>query len=562
MKTMNQIVTLSLITASTLLGANPPSSGDILRQVEPPKGMVGEQKVLPTIPQKEYKAPLIGDDNAKVYVKTFRITGNTVLGSDELLALTTPYQNKELSLGQMKEVASEITKYYRNKGYFVARAYIPAQELSQGVVEIAIIEGLYGSFEMKNSSRVKTEQVQGFMDKLKGGDIVSTYSLERQMLLINDLSGATVTNAEVLPGKEVGTSDFRITVEPTQAYSGYAILDNYGSKYTGRERVNVSGTINSISGKGDSLGLSLMQSVNSGLRNGRINYVTPIGYNGLKLDTSVSATHYKLAEEFSNLEGKGDTKTVNATLNYPIIKTRDHSLNITTSYDYKGMIDVSSGNETQKHTQSLTVSLNDNQKTAIKGKPGQLSSSISLTKGNLSLDSDYAQSQDDAGIHTKGSYHKVSFSMSHSQFITSDITLQTSLKAQMSMNKNLDSSEDFSVGGAYGVRGYSDGELSGDTGYQFSIEPTYNLPTIELINHKVSCFFDTGKVFKNDNTFNTDKNERTLHSVGIGYFASYKNVSLKTTLSHGFGNGSDHKPQSESAGNNGSKLLSQLSWFF
>src|SRR5579859_8024926 len=46
-----------------------------------------------------------------------------------------------LTIGQLQGIADNITKYYHDKGYFLARAVIPAQEIKDGVVNIRVLEG-------------------------------------------------------------------------------------------------------------------------------------------------------------------------------------------------------------------------------------------------------------------------------------------------------------------------------------------------------------------------------------------------------------------------------------
>lgn len=537
MKTLKKLTLISLATSTALMAAAPviPNSGDILREVTPKQGLPLEEKTLPVIPQGEYKAPLIAKDDVKVMVNNFKLSGNTVFKTQKLLDLIKSYEGKQLSLGELKEIASIITKYYRDNGYFVARAYIPAQELTGGVVEIAVIEGLYGKFDLKNSSLVNDKTTQGFMNKLQGGDVVSTMSLERQMLLINDLAGAQVTNAEVLPGVAVGTSDFRITVEPTRKYTGYAMLDNYGSKYTGRNRALVSGTINSLTGKGDSLNVSLMESLTTNLKNLRTSYETPLGYNGLKADITGSITSYKLGSEYETLDIYGLAKTIGAGLAYPIVKTRSYALNATAHLDRKIMGDSNSGATGQKVVDSLTLGINEMKKTALLGKPGTLVSSLTLGLGKVDMRNATAISND-ANLHSDGNFAKVTASINHTQYLTPEVSLVTALRGQTSTFSNLDSSEKFSIGGAYGVRGYTDSELSGDKGYQLTVEPTYALPNYKNISHKVSCFYDAGKVWKNTNKWAalTD-NERTLQAVGVGYQANYQDMTLKASFARGTG---------------------------
>lgn len=531
-----KLLTLSLLTSASLMAATP-TTGDILRQVEPVK-MPETPKALPSVWAGEYKAPLSAKDDMKTFVKSFKFSGNSAFSSETLSTLVKPYEGKELGINGLKEVASIITKYYRDNGYIVARAYIPAQSMENGIVEIAIIEGTYGAFDMKNSSLVDTAEVQGYMDHLKGGELVSTMSLERQMLLINDLSGAQVTNAEVYPGKAIGTSDFRITVSPTSKYSGYAIVDNYGTRYTGENRLSAGVSINSLSGIGDTLTFSTLISNTRDLKNGRVAYDRPLGYTGLKGGISFSATDYTLSE-INNYEGFGRTNVYNAYVSYPTIKTRAHTQTLEMDYDHKDMKDSSgvpgSVQENVKSIDALTFKGADKSTTSYLNLPGSLYASLGYTIGHLGLENANAETTDTA-VHAGGNYTKLTLNTIHSQYLLENTTFQTTLKGQKSFGHNLDSAEKLSVGGSNGVRAYEDSELSGDQGYALSLDLIYTLPRVDQISHNTSLFLDTARVWKNTTLFNTEDNIRNLNALGVGYTLSYQSFDLKATFAHGFGN--------------------------
>ena len=89
------------------------------------------------------------------------------------------------------------------------------------------------------------------MDKLtKNSKLISISSLERQLLLIDELNGVKVTDTQITPGIEIGQSDFMITLKDEPKYNGYIIADNYGNKYTGRYRINAIGFVNSLNKTG------------------------------------------------------------------------------------------------------------------------------------------------------------------------------------------------------------------------------------------------------------------------------------------------------------------------
>lgn len=559
---MKKLITISLLTSAALMAATP-TTGDILRQVEPIK-MPETPKALPSVGAGEYKAPLSAKDDIKTYIKLFKFSGNSAFSSETLSTLVKSYEGKELGINGLKEVASVITKYYRDNGYFVARAYIPAQSMENGIVEIAIIEGTYGSFDMKNSSLVETSEVQGFMDYLKGGELVSTFSLERQMLLINDLSGAAVTNAEVYPGQAVGTSDFRITVSPTSKYTGYAMMDNYGSRYTGENRLSAGVSINSLSGIGDTLTFSTLISNTRDLKNGRVAYDRPLGYSGLKGGVSFSATDYTL-DEINNYDAFGRTNSYNAYVSYPTIKTRAHTQTLEASYDHKNMKDSSgvpgSVDEAKKQLDALTFKATDKSNTSYLNLPGSLYGSLGYTIGHLGLKNDNASTTDAAGLHAGGNYTKLTLNAIHNQYLIENTTLQTTLKAQKSFGHNLDSSEDISVGGTNAVRAYEDSELSGDQGYALSLDMIYALPQINTMTHSTSLFVDTARVWKNTTRFNTEDNIRNLNALGLGYTLSYANFDLKATLAHGFGSESTPTTEADFSTNKNKFLIQGMMRF-
>ena len=555
MKNINKIITLSIIASTFTFAANLPTSGDIQRQVEKPK-FEEQEKALPSV-AREYKAPLVIDDKVTTLVKEIKLSGNSVYPTFELNMLVSQFVNQQVGMNKLKEITSIVTKYYRDNGYFVARAYLPQQTIKDGIIEIAIIEGTYGGFDIKNSSLVNDSEVQNFMDYLKNGQTVSTESLERQMLLINDLSGVIVTNAEVYPGKEVGTSNFAITTNPTNKFSGYSIVDNYGSRYTGEYRLNAGATVNSVSKVGDSLGVSGLISNTANLKNAGVNYERPLGYSGLKGSLNASTTEYEM-DKIPNYDAFGTAKNVGAGLSYPIVKTRSYSQTVYLDYTHKIMDDTSGAiantEKSEKSVDSVTLKLDEKRNTNLFDHSGKLTTSIGITGGNANMDNSVAQIND-ALIKTDGNFAKLNLSVVHAQQLNPEFTLKTTAKAQKSF-KNLDSSEDMSVGGSNGVRAYEDSELSGDQGYALSLDLIYALPKVNQINHSASVFVDNAKIWKNDNRFNSEDNQRNLNAVGLGYDLNYKSLDFRTTFAHGFGGESTPTSEAEFSTNK-NKILAQ-----
>lgn len=530
---MKKLITLSLITTSSLLAQ--PTITDVEKSISLPKEVETKAPSLVEIGGKDKYAPVMADDKSgkTIEVKDFSIEGNTKLSDDELKKSVSEYVGKSLTFSQLQEATSIITKYYREKGYFVARAYIPVQDLriSQGVVKIAIIEGNYGEFRLTNNSSVKDSIVQAMFDEAKKDTVISTNTLERSMLLINDTPGVTVTQADVRPGVDVGTSDFIVATESSAPYSGYVIADNYGSKYTSTYRTMAGGSINNPFKIGDKLSLSGLYGVNSNIDNYKISYSFPILPNGLRGEVSYSDTNYKIENKYlsnPNANQYGDSNTLEAMLSYPIIKTRARSLDTTFTYTSKHMKD-NGLNENKKSLESFNLGLNYTKNSVLANLDTQYNASINLISGKLNIKDATAKAQDATGAKTNGSYEKLALTLGNTTILNPKVSLETSLTYQQSLgNKNLDGGEDMSIGGSNGVRVYPDSEESAENGYIFRAESFYTLPSYQGLDHKVSLFVDTAKV-KQENSTTNDK-ARQLSDIGIGYNASYQNFFAKAHL--------------------------------
>jgi hemolysin activation/secretion protein len=166
-----------------------PDAGTILREQQKPVLEVPTRPAL-TIKQEEPVRPsLKPEDTPRFVLKGFHVTGNTVFGESELIGLVREYLGREVGFSDLEQAAARISRFYRERGYTAARAYLPAQVAAMdGVVEIAVIEGRFGKVELDNRSRVRDSVVRGYFDALSGA-LVTAPALERKMLLLNDLPG-------------------------------------------------------------------------------------------------------------------------------------------------------------------------------------------------------------------------------------------------------------------------------------------------------------------------------------------------------------------------------------
>ena len=535
---MKKIATLSILTMTLLMATSPaiPTSSTIQREVQPPKNLPKQTTLLVEIGGVQKYAPVMQDDKSgkTIFVKSFKITSAIHMSEAKLQSLIISYTNKDLTFKQLQEVASIITKAYREEGYFVARAYIPAQSMQDGIVEIAIIEGNYGKFILDNKSHVKTLIVKAMLDDAKRDNIVATDTLERAMLIINDTPGAQITVADVKPGEAVGTSDFAIATEATPWYDGYILADNYGSRYTGKNRLMAGVNLNSLAGMGDKLSLTGLVSQNTDLNNVRIAYSIPLMANGLRAEVSYSRTDYNLVELDGINDGLyyGVSEAMDATFSYPIIRTRLETLKLSSTLSTKKLTDYLSGDVYQeKEAKSINMGLAHSKDQKLFGLNTQINLGLTLTYGDLKFVDDASKAQDAAGANTQGKYSKINGYVGMSAQLPQKLTLQTNLQFQKALgHKNLDGSEDMSIGGNNGVKLFPDGELSAENAILFNVELKKALPAIRGYSHQFGVFYDVGTASTEDGGKDATFRTRTLQDVGLGYYASYKSFFAKAQI--------------------------------
>ena len=495
---------LSLSVSAAVL----PDAGQSIRDLEqaplqlPPKQSLDLN--LPDAPSTE--ATVSGPS---LTVKGFTLHGNSVISSDELLPLLADLQGRSVSLGELQAGANRITQRYRERGYPLARAYIPAQEVEAGVVQIAVMEGRYGEVQVQNNSRTRDSALAP-LSALKAGEAVRSDALERSLLLLSDTPGVEVKST-LKPGTSVGATDLVVDVQPGPLVSGSVDLDNFGNRFTGEYRLGGSLNLNSPLGLGDRLSLRAMGS-DEQQHYYRIGYQLPVGPWATQVGVAYSDMDYELAKDFGDLDAHGNARISSVYLIQPLLRSRDLSLYAQLQYDDKRLKDDIDqvSHKDDKRSRVVTASLSGDSRDSLFGG-GVNGFAVSWAQGSLNIDGELNQWLDDESAGTQGRFHRINPSFVRLQRLTERFSLYGQLQGQWS-DGNLDSSEKMSLGGIYGVRAYPQGEAAGDQGWQANLELRYALTDA----WQLSTFLDHGEVRLNKDTWSDGDNHRSLSGAGVG----------------------------------------------
>lgn len=522
---------------------------------------------LPAIvtPEARWVPPAQG--GLSVYVRNVRFVGGEGWAQeDDLAELVHPVLGQSLSTADLMDLTERVTSSLKLRGWMLAQAYLPPQDVTSGDIEVRLMPGLLdGGFEgivVSGAQRVSTERIRSMVAaplRAKQGRL-NAQQLEEGLLRVAELSGVSAT-ASLERGAQPGSS--RLTIETLEApqVGGGLTLDNFGGPYTGVQRATGLLTLNSPLGLGDSL---LFNAVGSaGLAMLTTQMAVPAGHSGLKLGGSLTTLRYKVGGDIADLGLQGRALIAGLNASYPLYLTPSYKLRARVGLDRKAFVDSAAG-ERLGDKVSRVLSL---------GLSGQISDTLwgdGLNDWSLGLDRGYMDlsrlpsvlAQDQAGPRAHGDFSKWLYTIKRLQSLVGGWMAQLSLNGQQA-TRNLESSEKFSLGGNNGIRAYPGGEGLGDSGIVTSLtvnrQWAWPAPAHRL---ELSGFYDWGRIRvhqSGDQVIDsaTGLNSYALSGAGLGLsLAKPRDWSLALTWARALG----QNPGRSTNGNNsdGKAIRSRL----
>ena len=521
-----------------------PDAGRILNQENDRQKSKEIPKQIPKSLLEKSKKKEVKSSEEKTLIKSFKFEGDIkAFKVSDLQNLLLDLNGKSLTFDQMQLAADRIKDFYNAKGFFLAQAIIPKQEVKDGVLIIFINEGKLDSKEPykinKKDLRISEQRVKAYMDDALKNNFLKE-SVERGLLNINDNPGVRAA-LTLEPGIDPGSTKMILDVNEGSLVQGSVSVDNYGNRYTGDLRATAAVDFNNPSGIGDQIGVLGTKAIEGDLELKKIFYNFPIGTDGLRAGAFYSVVDFKIGKELkTNPISTGKAENANLNLKYPIYRSSAESLLTNFNYDKKYLYNTSTGSVTSdKELDNYTLGFTY-QKIDQFFSGGYTQANINFTRGDLDLSkvpSSLSGDQGNSGYKTNGTFNKQNIQLSRIQQLPEKFTLNFVADAQFA-SKNLDTSEKMSLGGPTGVRAYPTGEASGDEGYRYSLDLRYSLGNFPYFGDITPLiFYDYGRIkqFKNKevSTAPVTNNEYSLSGYGLGVEAvNSNNFSLKFIAAH------------------------------
>jgi hemolysin activation/secretion protein len=420
----------------------------------------------PAQPPREIGKP---DDDLRLDVRRYVVDDTAPAEVKLALArLTAAFTGRQRGFEDLINATAEVTRYMqRDLGYYLGYAYLPEQTPVDGVIRIAVLEGRLDRVQLNWRDGIPVDRavVEGYLSRLQPGSVLTVRDVERVVSLVNDLRGMTA-RFELRAGSEPGTSLLVVTPSPERVVTGQIELDANGTQAMGKTRAGGLLVVNSPFGRGDGFTANALSSTTGGLGFALLGYTTPLGRDGAKVGASLSGVRYQLDKDLFPLDLNGTAVTGNVYGLYPVVRSRNLNVFSLLSLEHKSYTDRQDlvGGRTRKNVQTVALGSTGDFRDSLLGG-GVTTYDLNLSSGRVNYPDGRSPTLDD-----DPSFTKLSYGLTRLQdLVTGRALVYFSLRGQFAAN-NLDTTEQFRVGGPDSVRALESGEGTGDIGTVVTLE--------------------------------------------------------------------------------------------
>lgn len=415
--------------------------------------------------------PPIGGTLAPMPCRNIRevaIEGAANLPQAVVAGITRDFTGRCLGVYEIEQILGLITRDYILRGYITTRAYLPAQDLSSGILKIIVQEGVLEKILLEDGNKRSVRLGNAF--PAGPGDLLNLRDIEQGLEQINRLQSNNAT-MDIQPGEQPGGSVLVVRNEPTRPYHASISFDNQGSDSTGKDQWGITLGSDGLLGLNDLLLLTHRQShpADRKLRYAESTSLTlnvPLGYASVTY--SHSQSKYASAVELMpgmRISTNGNTQTDNLRLDRVVYRDQSRRFTMNGGLTLK---------ESKNYLADQFLAISSRRLSVFDAGIG---GAMGLFGGFLILDLGISQGLDFAGAlkdsaglpdsapraqftaYKYGYSYRLPFKLANT-----DWSFSSQLAGQHAKDV-LYGSEQIAIGGIYSVRGFVKTTLAGDHGY-------------------------------------------------------------------------------------------------
>ncbi len=529
---VGRVVCRSLIVAEETVqtAEATPRIPEASQQIAEADPRIAEEK-----PQKAEAVPQAGDADAEardsdqnesetVLIKAITFTGNTVIATGTLESVTEEFKNQELMLDEIKSIADSVTMAYQELGYILAKAYVPEQEIKDGVLKIRIVEGNVGKLKVAGNKYYHERVLKRYFQPQMKHGVIRESLLERGLLLTKEVPSVE-TRVVLRRGEKPGTADMLLDTEDSVALKLGLDYNNFGHRLTGSDRY---GTRIEFTDPWWGSTLSLRGVTGNDpddSKLGGVGLAVPVSPYGTKVMFNYMNGNYLVGQELADLGMEGMTRIYGTSLYQPLIKTGSMSLSATGRFERKyskSFIDGDVSTLDKMNVYGLTIEFEN-----LDRFLGKNIGIFDYSHGRILQKHDISLSRTPADIR----FDIVRIDVARIQKLYGYTNLMVRASGQICSDR-LVSIEEKVLGGYGSVRGHEQSLFMGDSGYTLTGELMFAPPLIAektIFGQRIAqmmqfaIFFDHGGVYTPHRKKGEDGNE-FLSGFGGGIRLFYKEL--------------------------------------
>lgn len=453
-----------------------------------------------------------------IEIKAFHFSGNLALSDAELAVVTESYLGEGRRYSTVLEARDRVTRAYVDAGYISSGAVLPAQDFSDGVVEITIIEGQLTSIDVTTDGRLRTRY---FTSRLEAnGGTLNVNTLRESLRRLKRDPRITAVAAELIPGDALGESVLSIAVDEAVPYWASAKFDNYAPVSIGEYRGRFRAGHRNLSGWGDTW--SVAYSVAEGLNDVDLRVEVPLNRWDTSLELWMRRAWSEIVEDViaDSFDIESKTQAYGFRLRQPVLRERGQEARIFFAGDWKrgrGYLAGEPGIDILNPNKgfSTVAVLRTGGDYLLRLKRRALAARITASVGLDVLGA--TPLRENAGEKfPDGKFVSGLLQVQAVEYLPwYDMRLQTRIDAQIA-DARLLGLEQYALGGHNTVRGTRENLLVRDQGVVGSIELRLPLPHPDPVRRLELGFFADGGYGRN---FESSKSGVGLLFLGVGIHA-------------------------------------------
>ena len=412
------------------------------------------------------KEPANKEAELRFNVFEFKIDGNTVLNKGKIEEAVYPFLGEAKTFEDVEKARQALEKTYQDAGYLTVSVSIPQQEVGDGHVSLLVTEGKVERLRVTDSKYTSLAEVKSRVSEFEEGKVPNFPVAQQQLGTVNRGQNRQVTPI-LRPGKSPGKVEVDLKVQDQFPLHGNLELNDRYSKDTSHTRLNGSVRYENLWQKDHSIGISFQVSPES-LDETKVisgTYLIP------RMNGDYFAAYGVISK--SNISTVGDINVIGngyiagARYIHPVPQLDTYFQSLTFGADYKNFKEtVQTGAEDFKTPIAYSSALVGYDGTYQgKGFQTQLNMTLNLGLRGLNSQEEFRNKR----FLAEPNYGYLKLDLKHTQQLPYEWSVQAKLGGQLA-NDPLISAEQFTVGGADSVRGYTESAALGDNGALGSLE--------------------------------------------------------------------------------------------